>query len=88
MRKVPHDPTIADEQEVLAAITSIMRRDTPEDRPKVAEVTKAAELLGKHYGLFDSGRKEAPPQRSAVAVQIDKAIREMTRHDQSPAGSA
>ena len=51
---------VADTEEVLAALTSILRREN-EARP--GEVLKAAELLGKQYGLFgerDWTDREAP----------------------------
>lgn len=48
---------IADRDEILATITRILRGEpSPADGatlPKVAEQVRAAELLGKQYGLFE-----------------------------------
>lgn len=41
---------IAKEEEILEYLTSIMRRDDEETR--FADSFKAAELLGKYYGMF------------------------------------
>lgn len=49
---------IADEREILTYFTDVMRGET-------GNAMKAAELLGKHYGLFnpeESGAKLPPPQ--------------------------
>lgn len=43
---------VADAGEVLEALTSILRR---EEDAKPGEVLRAAELLGKRYGLFGEG---------------------------------
>lgn len=51
---------VADASEVLEALTSILRR---EEEVKPSEVLRAAELLGKRYGLFgdkEEERAEAP----------------------------
>lgn len=51
---------IAEAEEVLEALTSILRR---EEEVKPSEVLRAAELLGKRYGLFgdrETGPEEAP----------------------------
>lgn len=40
---------IAGDTEVLEALTRILRREESE---KTGDVLRAAELLGKHYGLF------------------------------------
>lgn len=57
---------VADTEEVLEALTSILRREN-EARP--GEVLKAAELLGKQYGLFgDKGWQEAETPRIVVNV--------------------
>lgn len=73
---------VADEQEVLATFTGIMRGQVLEESfrkvngadervmtpPKISEMCKAAELLGKHYGLFD--RKEESRQDGEVTREI------------------
>lgn len=43
---------IAKEEEILEYLTYIMRRDDEEIR--LADSFKAAELLGKYYGLFSA----------------------------------
>lgn len=40
---------IAADTEVLAALTRILRGD---EAARTADILRAAELLGKHYGLF------------------------------------
>ena len=62
--------SVADAGEVLEALTSILRR---EEDVKPSEVLRAAELLGKRYGLFGEGaddRSEAP--RIVIDVPRDK----------------
>lgn len=49
---------IANEEEILAYLTYIMRRE--DEDIKLAESFKAAELLGKYYGMFsDKHNSEA-----------------------------
>lgn len=43
---------IADKQEVLEALTRVLRRADGESAARTADVLRAAELLGKHYSLF------------------------------------
>ena len=80
MKKEPS--SIATEEEVLTVFTSIMRGELPDDKPKVAEVSKAAELLGKHYGLFDGKREKPSRPKSDVSRQIEAALKELKAHDQ------
>ena len=47
---------IANEGEILEFLTYIMRREDEEIR--MADSFKAAELLGKHYGMF-GGKSES-----------------------------
>lgn len=54
---------VADAEEVLTALTSILRR---EEEAKPGEVLRAAELLGKRYGLF--GEKEGAPLEAPCIV--------------------
>lgn len=68
------DEHIADEGEVLRMLTGIMRGDYAE--AKISERCKAAEDLGKHYGLFDPKEKKRTV-RPAVVREIDRRIREM-----------
>ena len=43
---------IAEENEVLQALTRVLRREGREEGARTADVLRAAELLGKHYSLF------------------------------------
>lgn len=43
---------IAAEEEVLEALTRVLRREGSEEGARTADVLRAAELLGKHYSLF------------------------------------
>ena len=57
---------VAQAEEVLQALTSILRR---EEEVKPSEVLRAAELLGKRYGLF--GEQPAqPPEPPSIVVDI------------------
>ncbi|MBE5794693.1 MAG: hypothetical protein E7323_08455 [Clostridiales bacterium] len=57
---------VAQAEEVLQALTSILRR---EDEVKPSEVLRAAELLGKRYGLF--GEQPAEPVKPpSIVVDI------------------
>ena len=49
---------VANEEEVAAFFSSVMRGDPAADErsPGVKDQLKAAELLGKHFGMF-SGRE-------------------------------
>lgn len=52
---------IADDREVLAYLTAVMRGEGSEQMPvKQGDALKAAELIGKKYGLFSekAGKKE------------------------------
>lgn len=44
---------IANEGEILEFLTYIMRRE--DEAIRMADSFKAAELLGKHYGMFGGG---------------------------------
>lgn len=58
-----HDDTIADQQEILQYLTSVLRGkatelyvtqkgETIEKPPSISDRTKASELLGKRYGMW------------------------------------
>ena len=53
-------PCVADETEVAAYFTGVMRGEPTADEklPGVKEQLKAAELLGKHFGMFAQKEKE------------------------------
>lgn len=76
---------VASPEEVLRVMTQIMRGDMGEDGtgpPKVAERSKAAEMLGKRYGLF--GDKEAlPPPRPEAADEIDAMMKQVMERYES-----
>lgn len=61
---------VADADEVLEALTSILRREE-EETVKPSEVLRAAELLGKRYGLFGE-RAEAPPEPPKIVVDVPR----------------
>lgn len=71
--------SIATKREVLQFVTSIMRGETEEGSgaspPKPAERCRAAELLGKQYGLFD--RKEEVQPKGDVAAEIRLELKRM-----------
>lgn len=64
---------IAKEDEILEYLTYIMRRDDEEIR--LADSFKAAELLGKHYGMF-GGKNEVSESGDVVIVDNIKDIAE------------
>ena len=84
-------PAIATPEEVLATFTQIMRGDMTETvvrkgpsgeetvrlPPKVSERSKAAEMLGKGYGLFSEKEPPAEP-REEIAAQIEAALRRLS----------
>lgn len=51
--------TIADEKEILQFFTDVMRRECfgEEENIKFSDSFKAAELLGKYYGMFSDKQK-------------------------------
>ena len=67
---------IAGAEEILEMLTGIMRGEEPE--AKFSERCKAAEDLGKHYGLFDAKERREGPL-AAASAEIDRAIEEVKR---------
>ncbi|MFQ9513441.1 MAG: hypothetical protein ACLR19_07350 [Clostridia bacterium] len=61
---------IANEGEILEFLTYIMRREDEEIR--MADSFKAAELLGKHYGMF-GGKSESGVGDVIIVDNIEKA---------------
>ena len=57
---------VADAEEVLAALTRILRG---EEEAKTSEVLRAAELLGKQYGLFGD-REGAPAEAPKIVMDV------------------
>ncbi len=77
---------IASPEEVLRTFTQIMRGEMTELSgrknaegeelslpPKVSERSKAAELLGKRYGLFSDRQPDARP-KAELAQEIEAAM--------------
>ena len=58
-------------EEVLDFFTRVMRGDLGDG--KVSERTKAAELLGKHCGLFDETEADEG-RRSETAAEIERLL--------------
>lgn len=65
--------SVADEEEILEYLTDVMRRDgfDETDNVKFSDSFKAAELLGKHYGLFSDSRKDDCPHGVGEVVIVD-----------------
>ncbi|MEG0741342.1 MAG: hypothetical protein RSB91_01505 [Clostridia bacterium] len=59
---------VAGASEVLEALTSILRK---EEDAKPGEVLRAAELLGKRYGLFSEGASAAV-EAPQIIVDVPK----------------
>ena len=57
---------VADAEEVLAALTRMLRG---EEDAKTSEVLRAAELLGKQYGLFGD-REGAPTEAPKIVMDV------------------
>ena len=57
---------IATREEVLQALTGYMHSGEPKDSIKL----RAAELMGKHYGLFTDRMEAVVPQRSAAEILL------------------
>ena len=57
---------VANAEEVLAALTRILRG---EEEAKTSEVLRAAELLGKQYGLFGD-REGAPTEAPKIVMDV------------------
>jgi predicted component of type VI protein secretion system len=65
---------IATREEVLAAISEFMTSGEPRDSVRL----KAAETMGKHYGLFTDRLAVEPPQRTPeeVNAELEKLLKE------------
>ena len=57
---------VADAAEVLGALTRILRG---EEEAKTSEILRAAELLGKQYGLFGD-REGAPAEAPKIVIDV------------------
>ena len=58
---------IATREEVLQTLTGYMHSGEPRDSVRL----RAAELMGKHYGLFTDRIEAVAPERSAEKIQIE-----------------
>ena len=65
---------VADETEVVAYFTGVMRGESAADEklPGVKEQLRAAELLGKHFGMF--ANKEKPDALEPVEFTGDEVL--------------
>ena len=57
---------IASREEVLQTLTGYMHSGEPKDSVRL----RAAELMGKHYGLFTDRIEAVAPERSAEEIEI------------------
>ena len=58
---------IASREEVLQTLTGSMHSGKTRDSVRL----RAAELIGKHYGLFTDRIEAVAPERSAEEIQIE-----------------
>ena len=58
---------IATREEVLQTLTGYMHSGEPRDSVRL----RAAELMGKHYGLFTERIEAVVPERSSEEIQIE-----------------
>ena len=58
---------IASREEVLQTLTGYMHSGEPKDSVRL----RAAEMMGKHYGLFTDRIEAVVPERSAEEIQIE-----------------
>ncbi len=63
---MPRRSSVAQPKEVLQALSRIMRGEA---EAKPAEILRAAEMLGKHYGLF-GGDPQQPPEAPQIVIDI------------------
>ena len=57
---------VASREEVLQTLTSYMHSGEPRDSVRL----RAAEMMGKHYGLFTDRIEAVVPERSAEEIEI------------------
>ena len=58
---------IASREEVLQTLTGYMHSGEPRDSVRL----RAAELMGKHYGLFTERIEAVVPERSSEEIQLE-----------------
>ena len=66
------EKAIADREEVLVAVTGILRSDDSSDNAKL----NSAEILGKYYSLFDGAFGDEPRRSSDDLLQELKQLLE------------
>ena len=66
---------IASREEVLQTLTSYMHSGEPRDSVRL----RAAELMGKHYGLFTDRIEAVVPARSAeeIEIQLEEKLQQL-----------
>ena len=64
---------VATREQVLETLTSLMQEAQPSDTPKI----RAAELLGKHHGIFAERIVVGPPERTSDELAAE--IRELLK---------
>lgn len=93
-------PDIATPDEVLKTFTQIMRgtmteastRKSPhgeevvQQPPKISERSKAAEMLGKRYGLFSDKDQQTQP-REEIIQQIEAALKKLSEESHGSGGA-
>jgi hypothetical protein len=64
---------VATREQVLETLTSLMQEAQPSDTPKI----RAAELLGKHHGIFAERIVVGPPERTSdgLAAEISQMLK-------------
>ena len=74
---------IAKKEDVLVTLTSLMETGLPSDSPKI----RAAELLGRHHGIFAEKNVVKPPEKSSteLAEEINRLL-ENTETPRLPLG--
>ena len=65
---------IASREEVLQTLTAYMHSGEPRDSVRL----RAAELMGKHYGLFTDRIEAVVPERSPeeIAAELEKKLQQ------------
>ena len=88
---------IADEQELLRTVTSLVRGEMTEEAtrkvggteeriqvpPKISERLKGLELMGKYYGLFEK-KEESRQEEGDTARRVMALLAEMHERSNGP----
>ena len=73
---LPVNDRIAKREEVLEMLTHLMQDGQPSDTPKI----RAAELLGKHHGIFSERVVIEPPEKTSEELAGgDQSVTESSR---------